>query len=109
MTPKVDILINGAAESNRGKNFKYKINSLGKEFWGTFGSSILLTEEILPIHNSNFDISVGNQTDTGPILFDVENKTFGKPVNLGSNINTSLDENSPYYDKTTSTSLHSHS
>ena len=46
--PKVDVLINNAAESNRGKNFKYKINSLGKEFWGTFGSSLLLTEEILP-------------------------------------------------------------
>ena len=45
----VDVLINNAAESNRGKNFKYSVNSLGKEFWGTFGSSFLLTEKILPI------------------------------------------------------------
>ncbi len=45
---KLDILINNAADSNRGKNFNYNIQSLGKEFWGTFGSSFFLTEKILP-------------------------------------------------------------
>ena len=50
---KVDVLINNAADSNRGEFFKYNINSLGKEFWGTFGSSFLLTEKILPSMRKN--------------------------------------------------------
>jgi NAD(P)-dependent dehydrogenase (short-subunit alcohol dehydrogenase family) len=45
---KLDILINNAADSNRGKNYNYNIQSLEKEFWGTFGSSFYLTEKILP-------------------------------------------------------------
>jgi len=49
----IDILINNAADSNRGEFFKYSIDSLEKEFWGTFGSSFLLTEKILPSMRKN--------------------------------------------------------
>ena len=50
---KVDILINNAADSKRGKFFKYDAITLDKDFWGTFGSSFLLTEEILPTMRKN--------------------------------------------------------
>jgi len=51
--PKLDILIINAAQSNRGKNFKYTAKSLGKELWGTFAGSFYLTEKILPKMRKN--------------------------------------------------------
>jgi len=60
----LDVLINNAAESNRGKNFNYDIQSLGKEFWGTFGSSFFLTEKILPYMRKK---KIGKIINTGSL------------------------------------------
>tara|TARA_Y100001958_G_C21198853_1_gene525780 strand:+ start:810 stop:1616 length:807 start_codon:yes stop_codon:yes gene_type:complete len=50
---KVDLLINNAAPSARGEDFKYNENFLLNEFMGVLGGSILLTEKLLPIIRKN--------------------------------------------------------
>jgi NAD(P)-dependent dehydrogenase (short-subunit alcohol dehydrogenase family) len=60
---KIDILINNASDGRRGKFLDYNLNSLNKELWGTFGTTMLLTENILPFMRKN---------------------RFGKIINVGS-------------------------
>ena len=60
---KIDVLVNNVLDGKRGKFLKYNISSLNKEFWGTFGSTMLLTEKILPIMRKN---------------------RYGKIINIGS-------------------------
>ena len=51
------------SDGKRGEFLEYNVSSLNKEFWGTFGSTMLLTEKILPIMRKN---------------------KFGKIINVGS-------------------------
>ena len=50
---KIDVLVNNVFDGKRGKFLEYNISSLNKEFWGTFGSAMLLTEKILPMMRKN--------------------------------------------------------
>ena len=59
----IDILVNNVCDGKRGKFLRYDIDSINKEFWGTFGSTMLLTEKILPL---------------------MRKKKFGKIINIGS-------------------------
>ena len=60
---RIDILVNNTCDGMRGKFLKYDTKLLQKEFWGAFGSTMLLTEKILPL---------------------MRKKKFGKIVNVGS-------------------------
>ena len=60
---KVDVLVNNICDGKRGKFLEYNVSSLNKEFWGTFGSSMLLTEKVLPMMRKN---------------------KYGKIINIGS-------------------------
>ena len=60
---KVDVLVNNICDGKRGKFLEYNISSLNKEFWGTFGSTMLLTEKVLPMMRKN---------------------KYGKIINIGS-------------------------
>lgn len=60
---KVDVLVNNICDGKRGKFLEYNVSSLNKEFWGTFGSTMLLTEKILPMMRKN---------------------KYGKIINIGS-------------------------
>jgi gluconate 5-dehydrogenase len=60
---RIDILVNNVCDGKRGEFLNYNLTSLNKELWGTFGTTMLLTEKILPI---------------------MRKQKFGKILNVGS-------------------------
>jgi 3-oxoacyl-[acyl-carrier protein] reductase len=58
----INCLINCAAYSSRGQNFNYSKDSFYDEVKGVFGSSVLLTESLLPSirKNSGIIVNVGS-------------------------------------------------
>jgi NAD(P)-dependent dehydrogenase (short-subunit alcohol dehydrogenase family) len=56
----INCLINCTSSSNRGKNFIYEKNNLIKELLGTFGTTFLITEKLLPYLRKNCDSKIIN-------------------------------------------------